>query len=101
VLWIFVQELEGHLQRLAADVVKRLTVLGWPREKHRITGHLTLARVQRRASHQERRALGESVAGLRGYARVGALPVQRVSIMRSQLRAGGAVYTELAGFTLI
>jgi len=100
VLWVGVQDEQHRLQKLAADIDKAVAGLGWKPEKKPFTGHLTLARVKRQASNPQRRALGQQVAGLRGYARVGVLPVQRVCIMRSQLRAGGAVYTEVACVTL-
>jgi len=95
VLWVGVADEAHRLRHLAADVDKALSKLGWQREKRPFSGHLTLARVKKQAGNQERRALGEAVTGLQGYKKLGLLPVQSIFIMRSQLRPGGAIYTEV------
>ncbi len=102
VLWAGVKDEAHRLRHLAADVDKEMAKLGWRREKRPFNGHLTLARVKKQAGNRERRALGEAIAALHGYERLGLLPVQRIYIMRSQLRPDGAVYNaveeiELAG----
>jgi len=95
VLWVGMQDEQRHLQRLARQIDKAMTKLGWQPEKKAFTAHLTLARVQRHASNGERRALGQEVTDLRGFERVGVLSVRRVCIMRSHLRPGGAVYNHV------
>jgi 2'-5' RNA ligase len=95
VLWVGVHDEAHHLRRLAAGVDKALARLGWQREKRAFNGHLTLARVKKQTGNRDRRALGEAVSGLQGYQKLGILPVQSISIMRSQLRPGGARYTEV------
>ena len=95
VLWVGVQDEAHRLRHLAADVDKAMAKLGWQREKRPFSGHLTLARVKKQAGNRERRALGEAVIALRGYERLGVLPVQHIHIMRSQLQPSGAVYTEI------
>ncbi len=100
VLWVGVHDGDHHLRHLAADVDKAMARLGWPREKRSFNGHLTLARVKKQAGNRERRMLGETVDGLVGYARLGALPVQTIHIMRSQLRPNGAVYTAVQAVPL-
>ena len=94
VLWAGVADEAHRLRHLAADVDKALARLGWQREKRPFSGHLTLARVKKQAGNRERRELGEAVTALRGYEKLGMLPVQTIHIMRSQLRPDGATYTE-------
>lgn len=100
VLWVGVADEAHRLQHLAADVDKALAKLGWQREKRPFSGHLTLARVKKQAGNRERRAMGETVMALRGYEKLGVLPVQTIHIMRSQLRPDGAVYTEAGRVTI-
>ncbi len=101
VLWVGVKDEAHRLRHLAADVDKAMSRLGWRREKRRFSGHLTLARVKKQAGNRERRALGEVIAALHGYERLGALPVQRIYVMRSQLRPDGAVYSEIRGIDIV
>lgn len=95
VLWVGVagdtEEL-GALQRRIDDA---LADLGFPREGRPFTPHLTLARVRQGASPGERRALGELAMPLR-QTRAYPLAATSVSLMRSQLTAGGAIYTCLS-----
>ena len=100
VLWMGVEDETHQLRHLAADVDKAMARLGWQREKRPFSGHLTLARVNKHAGNQERRALGETVDGLQGLDRLGALSVQAIYLMRSQLRRDGAIYTEVQAIPL-
>ena len=95
VLWVGVADEARRLRHLAADVDKAVAKLGWPREKRPFNGHLTLARVKKQAGSRERRELGEQVLSLRGYEKLGVLPVHNIHLMRSQLHPEGAIYTEL------
>jgi len=95
VLWVGVEDAAHYLRYLAADVDKAMARLGWQREKRPFNGHLTLARVKKHAGNQDRRTIGDIVVGLQGYERLGALSVQTLHLMRSQLRPDGAIYTEV------
>jgi 2'-5' RNA ligase len=95
VLWIGVHDEKHRLRHLAADVDKAMAQLGWRREKRPFNGHLTLARVKKYAGGKDRRALGETVAMVHGYDALGVLPVRSISVMRSQLKPNGAIYTEV------
>jgi len=101
VLWIGIRDDERRLQQLAADVDRALAKSGWPREKRPFSGHLTLARVKKMARNSERRALGERLATLCGYEKLGVLPVAAFHLIRSQLQPDGAVYTDLARIPLL
>ena len=100
VLWIGVNDETHRLQRLVADVDEAMAKLGWQREKQPFRGHLTLARVKKYAGKRERLNLGKAVLALDDYARLGSLPVSRLTIMRSRLDPGGAVYSEIATIDL-
>ena len=94
VVWVGVREETGQLARLQEAVERELNRLGFPPEGRKFTPHLTLARVQERASPREIEALGKAV----GTAQVGELARMRVgavSVMKSDLRPEGAIYTEL------
>lgn len=95
VLWMGVRDEHGRLRRLAEDVDKAMARMGWKRERRPFQGHLTLARVQKRATPRERRQLGALIASLRGYETLGILPVETFQLMRSQLHPQGAIYTTL------
>ncbi len=102
VVWVGVREETGQLAGLQEAVECELNRLGFPPEGRKFTPHLTLARVQDRASPRwhsgasprEIEALGKAV----GTAQIGELArmrVEAVSVMKSDLRPEGAIYTEL------
>jgi len=94
VVWVGVREDTGQLAGLQEAVERELNRLGFPPEGRKFTPHLTLARVQDRASPREIEALGKAV----GTAQIGELARMRVgavSVMKSDLRPEGAIYTEL------
>lgn len=95
VVWVGVQELTGSLVRLRDAVEDRVAPLGFPTEGRRFSPHLTLGRVQRRASKSEVRELGEVVAA-HTTGVLDEMAVTAVSYIKSDLRPSGAVYTTLA-----
>ena len=95
VVWVGVQELTGSLVRLRDAVEDRVAPLGFPTEGRRFSPHLTLGRVQRRASKSEVRELGEVVAA-HTTGVLDEMVVTAVSYIKSDLRPSGAVYTTLA-----
>jgi 2'-5' RNA ligase len=94
VVWIGVDEPSGTLARLQQGVERAIAPLGFPTERRRFSPHLTLGRVKRGRSPAELEALGQYAT--RARVRVGDMSVQCVYLMRSDLRPGGAIYTELA-----
>jgi len=83
------------LSRLATRVDLALAELGYARENRPFVAHLTIARVRPEASRQAKSELGTAVLAA-------ALPqglwfdIGAVSLMRSQLRPQGALYTRLS-----
>lgn len=68
--------------------------LGFPRERRAFSPHLTLARVRRGATRRKVEALGRSVAK-ECIGELARMRVDAASIISSDLRPEGAIYTEL------
>jgi 2'-5' RNA ligase len=109
VVWVALQEPTGALERLRDAVEAQIAPLGFPTERRPFRPHLTLGRVQRRASKSEVRAVGEVLAAQQGpfahespgaraglTGQVGEMKATSVSYIKSDLRPTGAVYTTLA-----
>jgi 2'-5' RNA ligase len=94
VVWVGLQELSGALARLRDAVEAHVTPLGFPTEKRPFRPHLTIGRVQRRASKSEVREIGEVVA-TSSIGAVDEMTVTIVSYIKSELKPSGAVYTTL------
>jgi RNA 2',3'-cyclic 3'-phosphodiesterase len=96
VLWL---GLTGDTARLAAlqrAVEDAMAAAGFEREERNFSPHLTLARIRfpRPRDNWERR-----IEGIRDV-RLGGFDADRVSLMKSELHPGGAVYTEVGGVDL-
>ena len=94
VLWAGLDDPTRTLGRLAERVDACCAELGFPRESRAFAAHVTLGRVR-----EPRRQPALAPALARG-ADFGALRVDRVSLMRSELSPRGARYSELAGAPL-
>ena len=92
VLWIGLSG-PGPLVSLAQSVDQALAGLDFSLETRPFNPHLTLARIKERG-----REVGKALAVIGLLAQgspVGTLPVQTVSLMRSELKPSGAVYSRL------
>ena len=96
VVWAGLATGAAPLAALAGDVDRALAAIGFPPEDRPFSAHVTLGRVR-----EVRRdpALATAIARA-GSHPFGALRVDRLSLMRSQLSPTGARYTELAAFPL-
>ncbi len=98
VLWL---GLAGEVDRLAAlaqALDEALADLGYPRERRPFQPHLTLARIKDRG-----REVGQALGGtgwLDQRTMLGSLEVTALSLIKSDLTPGGAIYTRLAEFEL-
>ena len=99
VLWISLEGALHDLGNLQKAVEQHIVPLGYPTEKRPFHPHLTLARVRRNSSRKERQHLGALLMSAESSL-LATWQVTAVSLMRSQLRAGGAIYTQLAEATL-
>jgi 2'-5' RNA ligase len=99
VVWLGVAgELEA-LRSLQGGVEQQIAPLGFPPEERGFNPHLTLARTAQGASRAEMSAIGAAVRQ-RDAGRLAAWQVTTVSLMRSQLKPDGAVYTQVMAVTL-
>jgi len=92
---------EGQLDRLNAlqkSIERTAVTLDYPPETRPYTPHLTLARIDRRAVRSEQRRTGEMAQ----EEKIKSLDweANSVSLIRSELKADGAVYTTLRHFSL-
>ena len=93
VLWVGLDGALDHLTALAGCVSRVVLPLGFPQEARPFRPHLTVARVKK-----DHRAVGRALDAwgvLTAPLSCGQLPVERVTLFKSELRPGGAVYTKL------
>ncbi len=104
VLWVGMSGSVQRLVELAGELDLRLEGMGFSRETKPFRVHLTLARIKEQA-----REIGKvlTAAGLSGQAgqpgqvaKVGTLEVSALSLIKSDLKPTGAVYTRLAEIQL-
>ncbi|MCB0256626.1 MAG: RNA 2',3'-cyclic phosphodiesterase [Anaerolineae bacterium] len=99
VLWVGVPDVPKPLAGLQRATDLQLTRLGFDKETRPFSPHLTLGRVNKKISSNDRARL----AGVLGQTKVGTLgivPVEEVILFQSNLQPGGAVYTALARIPL-
>jgi 2'-5' RNA ligase len=94
VLWVGVGGDLPRLSALQSAVEQFIAPLGYPTERDTFSPHLTLARTARQAGREEIAALGR-VAEQTDIGQAARWRVEAVSLMRSQLKPDGAVYTEV------
>jgi 2'-5' RNA ligase len=99
VLWVGMQGDLEPLARLQQRVEKALEPLGFPPERRAFSPHLTLARVPDTMGSGERQALRELAKTIE-VPTAAAVTIGDLSLMRSILGPGGAVYERLAAFPL-
>jgi len=99
VVWVGVQEESGTLKRLQKAVEDGMEKLGFAPEGRRFHAHLTLGRTQRRASSSDVRRLGQLVSEA-NIGELGQMEARAVSLIKSDLKPTGAVYTQLAAARL-
>lgn len=100
VLWIGVGGDMRPLSQLQRDVNETLAALGFAAEKRPFNPHLTIARMRDSAANADRR---RAVDALAAYPLPDGIDISAnaVSLMQSELRPGGAVYTRIAHAPLI
>jgi 2'-5' RNA ligase len=93
VAWVDVSGDSERLIRLQAAIDHELAAIGFQADSRPYSPHLTLARIP----DDRAREVAEPLARAIGIVPppVGEIPVEAVSLMRSELRPGGAVYTRL------
>ena len=95
VIWVSVREPGHALSRLQRAIEEYVAPLGWPTEARGFSPHLTLGRVSRNVDPDTIAAVGRAAENSI-VEEVGAQHVDRVYLIRSDLRPTGAVYKTLA-----
>jgi 2'-5' RNA ligase len=95
VLWLGLAGDLSTLRALQADVERQIAPLGFPTEARGFSPHLTLARTAQSATRAEAAAIGVAASG-HDSDELAAWRVTVLSLMRSQLRPDGAVYSRVA-----
>ena len=97
VIWMGIAGQVTALTELQQDMANRLVTIGFPPDKRRYSGHLTLGRSKGAidAGH-----LMNAMVEIQSFESE-LFIVNRVSLFRSELHAAGAVYTELRTVTLM
>ena len=93
VIWVGVGGETSRLSTLAGAVDEMAERLGFPGENRDFRAHLTLGRVREEASPADRQAIRDAVAQL--SLREVPFDADEVTLFRSELREGGAVYSAL------
>jgi len=94
VVWIGARgqiEIAAHLSQ---KIDAACAALGFAREERPFAPHLTLGRVKRDASPSERQLVGAMIENVK-IGDLGELRVERVSVMKSELKPTGSVYSRL------
>lgn len=100
VIWVAVRDRGQVLSRLQAAVEQRVAPLGWPTEQRAFSPHLTLGRISKSADSQVAAAVGQVVEKT-VVEEIGQQSVAWVSLIKSDLRPAGAIYTTLARVALV
>ncbi len=94
VAWVGVQQDTEALHKLHDAVEAHIASLGYPTETRPFHPHLTLGRVRRDARRQDAQALGTLIAK-NTFRQRQTWTVHDITLVRSQLKPSGAVYTPL------
>lgn len=99
VAWVGISGDVNKLSLLQQNIESKLARLGFTPESRPFTAHLTLARVQNRASLDEQQKLGQIIASTR-FEAIHSIEVNAISLMRSQLTRQGAIYNQISSVKL-
>ncbi len=99
VVWIGIGGAVETVEQLADKIEAACNALGFAREERPFSPHLTLGRVKRDARPGDFQAIGVMIQNA-AVGNVGEIHVSSVSVMKSDLRPSGSVYTRLASIPL-
>jgi len=95
VAWVGINGEVAKLNQLQKRLESNLTPLGFAPEARPFTAHLTLARLNERASLDNREKFGKLIASTR-FETAGDIYVAALSLMKSQLTREGAIYSRIS-----
>jgi len=99
VLWVGVSEPTGRLKLLYKAIEEAMTSLGYKPERHGFTPHLTVGRVRRGASREDKELISDAITGT-SVGQLAVFNADRFELIRSELKPSGAEYTTLKTFML-
>ncbi|MFO7638814.1 MAG: RNA 2',3'-cyclic phosphodiesterase [bacterium] len=99
VLWVGIGQGRAELIRLQRSVAAAVAAIGHQPERRPYSPHLTLGRLRRAADATPAVTAKTTLPLLEQLAAL-EIPVQRVILIRSELRSDGPHYTEIAAFPL-
>jgi 2'-5' RNA ligase len=99
VVWVGLGGDTARLALVQRRIEAGLVPLGFPAEARPFAPHFTLGRVRDQASPEERRRLGQLIAGA-AFEGGGSFTVDAVHLMKSQLTREGPIYTRLGSVEL-
>ena len=97
VIWLGISGETGPLAKIQVSIEEGMANLGFEREKRKFSPHLTLARIKYLKEHDNWQKALDSVKDIR----FPEFAVDHVSLMKSELKPSGAVYTEIGKVELI
>ena len=98
VAWVGIGGEVDKLSQLQQRIESNLAPLGFTPESRAFTAHLTLGRARNQASLNDRQRLGQLIAETKFEA--GAIKVDTINLMRSQLTREGAIYSQIGSVKL-
>jgi 2'-5' RNA ligase len=96
VVWVGAGEGCDNLYQFQKDLDEQLAAAGWPQERRKFTGHLTLCRVRNPKAGIK---LAQASDAYRDF-KLGTMSADSVTVYQSQLRPTGPVYTVLGDYKL-
>ena len=102
VVWVGIKDTEKRLALVHQAVNEALSKVGFTPETRRFSPHLTLGRVRRKASPDDKRHIGDAVAAAKEEnVDLGEEHAREIVLFRSILKSTGAEYTPLGRFPLV
>ena len=96
VIWVGIDGGREELKRIAFSIEENLSKIGFAKEKRPFSPHLTLGRVK---SSKGRERLIEAFTKLKA-SNLGNMRVTQISVMKSELKPQGPIYTSLEEIVL-
>lgn len=94
VVWVGLEGDTATAAQLAERIEAAFASLGFPREERPFSPHLTIGRIKRDVSLSDQQFVGEMVAQAQ-VGELGEIKARQVTIMKSDLRPTGSIYTRL------
>jgi len=99
VVWVGINGEIERLSQLQRHIESNLVPLGFAAESRPFTPHLTLARLNQRASPAERQSFGQLIAST-DFTTTYGFKVDSINLMRSQLTREGAIHSRISSIPL-